>query len=81
MTYVVLTIPIMLVAVLIAVGPLVWAMRHHEEWEARNAPGPDHVNTANMVREIHFDGEVERGDHGGSSSRVPSHETLVDVAA
>jgi hypothetical protein len=28
-----LTVPFMILAIAIAVGPLIWTIRHHQEWE------------------------------------------------
>ena len=38
MTIFYLTIPLMILGVAIAIVPLVWAMKHHEEWETSAAP-------------------------------------------
>jgi hypothetical protein len=35
-----ITIPLMILGIAIAILPLSWAMKHHEEWEASALPTP-----------------------------------------
>ena len=48
MTIFYLTIPLMILGIAIATVPLMWAMKHHDEWEENAAPTP-----------LHFDDEEE----------------------